>query len=453
MVENKSQKRITTRYVAQLPLAESSSKPVFYFDNHLKGFGVKVTSTGKKFIVDTKVQGKTVRVNIGSYTVISVEDARKRASALLGEMKNGTNPNVKKRVKKNTQKTFSDICKEYLECKPLKPLTRRDYEKHTSKTLADWYDKSFLEIDSDAAILLYRKLVEREITRGGVTRQVSPAQANQAFRFARAVFKFAKRHKDDARLPLLRENPIDILSENGLWDRVAERTNFVTKTQLKKLWKALWALKNDERTQDRETIRDLLLLILFTGLRLGEARDMKWEHVDLVEGTLTIFDPKNHHNHVLPLSDYLLRFFKQRKQKAAESAWVFPAARKEGKAQVQEFRKTIASVCEASGVVFTPHDLRRTFLTYADSMPARYSVFFTKRLANHKVNDVTSKYVRITLDDLRQCMQDITNFILQHADARRHRLGMFDPPAPDTPQKRIIRIKRNAPEVVTVSNG
>jgi len=46
-----------------------------------------------------------------------------------------------------------------------------------------------------------------------------------------------------------------------------------------------------------ETIRDYLLLILFTGLRREEALALTWKYIDFAAGTLTIPDPKNHVDH------------------------------------------------------------------------------------------------------------------------------------------------------------
>ena len=267
-------------------------------------------------------------------------------------------------------------------------------------------------------------------------------------RFARAVFTFAKRFRGADGLPLLRDNPVDVLSENRLWRKVNKRTRVIKKHQLPKLWAALWSLKNDSRSQNRETIRDFLLLMLFTGLRLGEARDLRWRDVDLDEGTLTIADPKNHQEHVLPLSDYLVRFLKQRKTQAGDSEWVFPASRNQGVAPVMEFRKTISGVCEESGVIFTPHDLRRSFLTFTKDLPSKYGPYFSKRLANHKINDVTADYIQINLEDLRKCMEDITDFILTHTGAKKSRIVMPTPPPVQPPQTRRIRVRK--PAVVTV---
>jgi integrase len=68
-------------------------------------------------------------------------------------------------------------------------------------------------------------------------------------------------------------------------------------------------IKNDSLGKNRETIRDYLLLVLFTGLRKEEAACLTWANVDLKTKTLKVNDTKNHLDHTLPLSIFSLIFF------------------------------------------------------------------------------------------------------------------------------------------------
>ena len=53
-----------------------------------------------------------------------------------------------------------------------------------------------------------------------------------------------------------------------------------------------------------------------------------------------------------------------------------------------------------SGVSFSAHDLRRTFITIAESLDI--SVYALKRLLNHKMtNDVTAGYIITDVERLR----------------------------------------------------
>ena len=60
----------------------------------------------------------------------------------------------------------------------------------------------------------------------------------------------------------------------------------------------------------------------------------------------------------------------------------------------------------------TVHDLRRTFITIAESLDI--SAYALKRLMNHKMNgDITASYIVTDVERLRKPMQKITDYILE----------------------------------------
>jgi integrase len=66
-----------------------------------------------------------------------------------------------------------------------------------------------------------------------------------------------------------------------------------------------------------------------------------------------------------------------------------------------------------SGVSFTLHDLRRTFITIAENIDI--SAYALKRLVNHKMtNDVTAGYIVSDVERLRKPMEQISRRILQY---------------------------------------
>lgn len=76
-----------------------------------------------------------------------------------------------------------------------------------------------------------------------------------------------------------------------------------------------------------------------------------------------------------------------------------------------EQRKKMTRDTKESGVAFTMHDLRRTFITVAESLDI--SAYAVKRLVNHKMNnDVTAGYIVNDVERLRKPMQTITDYFL-----------------------------------------
>ena len=89
------------------------------------------------------------------------------------------------------------------------------------------------------------------------------------------------------------------------------------------------------------------------------------------------------------MSDFLFELLSRRQEKD-NSEYVFPSTGKGG--YIIEPRKQTAKVIADSGVIFTIHDLRRTFITIAESLDI--SAYAVKRLINHKMtNDVTAGYI------------------------------------------------------------
>jgi integrase len=130
----------------------------------------------------------------------------------------------------------------------------------------------------------------------------------------------------------------------------------------------------------RHVVRDYLLFLILTGLRRGEAARLKWSDVDLKAKTFTIVDTKNREPHKLPLSDFLLKLLTERKEKK-ENPYVFPGPGPSGYLTDPERLKE--KVAEQSAVSFTLHDLRRTFITIAESLDI--PAYALKRLLNHKM--------------------------------------------------------------------
>src|SRR5476651_1779168 len=86
--------KFTKTFIDSLPLTDQPGKQVFYYDAHLKGFGLRVGNTVKTYIAETKINRKTVRVTIGKHGALAPEEARKLAKEKLATMAQNINPNA-----------------------------------------------------------------------------------------------------------------------------------------------------------------------------------------------------------------------------------------------------------------------------------------------------------------------------------------------------------------------
>lgn len=368
---------------------------VAYHDTKTPGLQLRITGAGAKtFCVFRRVNGKPERVTLGRYPAMTPEQARKKAAAVNATIAKGASPRAERKRAKLETKTLAEVFADYLESrKNLKPATVDGMEKTFRQVCPDWLGKPLTKITPD--------MVKKRHADHGENR--SKAAANLAMRYLRALFNFAAaEYQDDSGKPLVDGNPVKKLSQTKAWYRVDRRQTVIKPHELGTWFNAVLQLPNVDT-------RDYLIAVALTGMRKQEAQNLAWKDVDLTGRTFTIVDPKNHHDHTLPLSDYLLDMLTQRKA-VAVSDYVFGGAR----GRVSNFRYAQAAVTQASGVTFCVHDLRRTFATIAESLDI--PAYALKRLLNHaNGNDVTAGYIVANVERLREPMQKITDYVLKSA--------------------------------------
>lgn len=396
--------RITKSVVDRLnaPVAGQT----FTRDSELKGFAVRITTSGaKSFILEKRIDGKVKRLTLGRYPELTVEQARREAHKLLGQIAVGSNPIAEKKQKElqatTLQKAFDDFL---LARKNLKPRTLYDYQRLMKVAFPDWQNKALVDIS--------KEMIAKRHTKIGAER--GEAYANLAMRFLRALVNFSIAQYEDGRgNAIVRENPVARLTQTRAWYRVERRQTVIKSHQLTQWYQGVMSLNNGNSSQQSALVADYLLFLLFTGLRRQEAATLKWSDIDLLGRSFTIGNTKNREPLTLPLTDFLYNLLEKRKA-VADSDYVFAGSGKAG--YLVEPRAQVKKVIEVSGVPFTLHDLRRSYITIAESIDI--SAYALKRLVNHKMsNDVTAGYIVNDVERLREPMERITNHILRSISA------------------------------------
>jgi integrase len=365
----------------------------YVHDAKVNGLVLQITPTGtKSFQAYRKIGGKPVRVTLGRYPDMTIEQARKAALTALSKLAGGINPNDEKKAERARAITLREALDGYFEARrDLKPTTVKDMRVAFNETFSDWLEKPITKLSRD--------MVEKRHRDFGKER--SEARANLGMRYLRAVFNFAiDRYNDSEGNPIIADNPVSVLKRS--WFRVERRRTVIKSHEIQPWWEAVEGLSN-------RVAADYFKLVLLTGLRREEAMSLTWDCVDLKDRTLTVRDPKNRIDHTLPLPSYLLDLLQQRR---AESDGVYVFSGNRGR--LSNLRYALDAIEKASGISFTPHDLRRTFATIADSLDI--PGYALKALLNHKTGaDVTAGYVIVTPERLREPMQKITDFVLKAA--------------------------------------
>jgi integrase len=384
--------KLTKNAVDKLPTPENAA--TFYRDDEILGFGVKVFPSGTKtFFLEKRIEGKVRRMKIGRYGVLTADQARKEAVKLAGDIAKGGNP-VKAKAKIRLEaKTLQHAFDDYFQRRTLKPQTVFDIQRCMNECFPDWLDKPMKAITAD--------MISKRHRDHGAER--SEARSNLAMRYLRAVFNFAiESYLDTDGLPLITDNPVK-RAMNKAWFRVERRQTIIKPHELGAWVQAVMELPHAET-------RDFFMTVLLTGLRHQEALGLQWKNVDLAGKTLTVIDPKNHHDHTLPLSDYLLELLARRKAvSVSDDVFATPAGNR-----IKNIRFAQASVTKSCDVAFCVHDLRRTFATIAESLDV--PGYALKRLLNHaNGSDVTAGYIVNSPERLREPMQKVTDYVLKSA--------------------------------------
>lgn len=376
--------KLTQLSINKIPIPVNKQK--IYYDDNLKGFAVRVTSTGiKSYCLEKKMGNKLRRITISRTNELSLDDAKKEAQKLLGSIAIGANPYLERKMSGEKYVNIYDIFQMYLHArKHLSISTINTYNRVMNNYLKEWHVLTPCFITKE---MISKKHIE-------LAEEHDPATANLTMTLLKSIYNFYKAMNDDVNI----KNPVDVLSTTRSWYKIPVRKNYIKKNQLKQWHTAL--------NKCSLTMKDYLLFVLFTGLRSQEAATLKWEQVDFKSRTFKILDTKNKVPHELPMSDFLysLLFYRDK-----SGVYVFSGTGKKG--HIVNNQSALKNIIAECGVKFMVHDLRRTFATIADSLDI--SSYTLKRLLNHKSTaDVTAGYIGSDIERLRKPMEEISQFIL-----------------------------------------
>ena len=381
--------RLTKRTVETLPHPDAGQ--TLYRDDSLSGFGLRVGTRSKVFFAEGQVQRRTVRVTIGRADLLSPEVARQKAKALLGDMASGQNPNRAKRAQVETAVTLSSAFEAFFKAKPhLATWTVDGYSRTAKLYLGDWAEKPIRDITRQMVLSRHQRVAE---TRGAVT-------ANNVMRHLRSVYNWVAATQDD-----FPPNPVAILTQARAWTKERRRRTLIAQHNLPAWWQAVMA--------ETEHARDFLWIALLTGMRRSEIATLKWDHVDLVGRSFHLPKTKNGDPLDLPMSNFVASLIESRRELVGQTEWVFPSTGETG--HMVTTKSFTRRVVKASGVSFTLHDLRRTFITIAESLDI--PAYALKRLLNHRADsDVTGGYIVIDAERLRAPVERVAARILELCD-------------------------------------
>ncbi|WP_333876382.1 tyrosine-type recombinase/integrase [Methylobacter sp.] len=375
--------------IRELPSPKSGRAD--YYDTGCPKLTCRVSDTGNKSFVVLKktADGKTQRITLGRFPDMTVSDARKKAQAALVDLANGINPIEEKRKQRFRNITLMELFSRYLADKSgLREASIKDYTKimNSPAGFADWLNKPINEITRDMV------LARRKQFTGG---------ADNKMRVLRLLMNYA------IALKAVDENPVDVLRDGALWAKPTRRKRMIPSDNIKDWYEAVLHLENEQA-------KVYLLLLLHTGLRDQDVRYLEWSDIDFKNDCFTARDTKNHSDFTAYIAPQIKPYLRTLHGKTGAGRYVFPGGNKDGVMDVP--RKPIAQICKKTGITFSSHDLKRTFLTIGEAAMIPFSLL--KALANHATDgDVTGGYINPEANTLRQATFKIADTIQDRVTA------------------------------------
>jgi integrase len=360
----------------------TSSAPAFLWDDQLIGFGVKALPSGtKKFFVKyrTGAGGRLAKqrwIGLGAFGQLTCDQARAQAQQVLAAIARGEDPQgakFKLRKAPRLDDLWSKFATDYLPRR--KPVTRREYE-------SQWRDI----IKPQLGKLLVEGITRADMDKLHKGLAATPYRANRVLALCSRLMNVAEAIEWRQQ----GTNPCRYV------ERFKERarTRYLTGPELSRLGESLKHLVAIGDVQPSAS--NAIKLLLFSGARLNEILQAKWDWVDLERQLILLPDSKTGEKPIFLSAAALEILHAQREMQAdCPSDYIF-AGRSAGKHMIN-LRKPWMRVCQHAGITGVRlHDLRHTAASVAVGQGA--SLAIVGRLLGHTQAQTTMRYAHVDTD-------------------------------------------------------
>lgn len=392
-----------TRFIFTKPKLEALPAPLTgqktYFDTKpgVRGLILLVTQNRvKTFYVRRRSKGEeSKRILVGRFPDVSVEQARRKAEEINGNLALGIDPTAKSAALRE-EPTLEKLFEVYLEEPRKRGGTRTERTVSEYKKLFDSYLKPYHK--KKLSTLTHDAL--SELTRAVATKNGKYA-SNRLLGLVKALYNFAIDRKK-----LKVENPaIGIVAQPE-----TSRDRRLWPDELAALFKVL-------DTDAPADLKHFVYLALLTGARRWNLLTMEWDDVLLLERRIwRIRQTKNGQPQNVALVDEAVEILQARLDVRSESKYVFPGNGASG--HLTDVMESWGTALKRAGIKdLRLHDLRRTLASY--QADAGVPLDTIGRTLNHLSSTATKIYARMAMDPVRQAMQAGTGAMLKAAGRER----------------------------------
>ena len=362
------------------------NKRHYFYDTKIKGLELMVTDQGtKSFKVYRKFNGKPVRVTLGKYPEMTIENARKEAQRVIADMISGKNPNEEKKNIRN-EITFGEVFEIFMErhSKVMKKTWKAD-EGEIKRFLSTWFNKKLSTISKQ----------EIQLTHEKIKKENGLYQANRMLARIHIIYNKAIEWGWNG------TNPASSIKKF----KEKSRDRFLHPDELPRFFESL-------KTEPNSTIKDYIYVSLFTGARKSNVLSMKWEDINFERCEWLIPETKNGESLRVHLTEKVIDILKNRLQSSPNSKWVFESIGKTG--HLVEPKSGWKRILQRAGIKdLRLHDLRRTLGSWQAATGA--NSYIIGRSLGHKNQQSTAIYARLSIDPIKESVEKAAQAMLKHA--------------------------------------
>jgi integrase len=354
---------LTKSNVATLALSAGKTQEIFW-DADLTGFGLSVRRH-KTYIIRYRAGVTQRTITLGRTNKMTLNQAKEKAQKLFAQILLGADPQADRRAAREVVRiSFRSAVDQYLKWKEgeVRPASHRVIKTYlTSET----YFGSFARYD---LVAITRQIVAARLAE--IREKVSDISAGSARAVLSAAFTRLMQEG------FCDHNPVEGTKPQ---DERSQRERALSDDELVKVWKAC---------DDAGEYGAILKLMILTGCRRQEIGSLRWDEVDLDEGTLTIpgSRAKNGRTHVLPLPPLALSILQSVPCRAGRDL-VFGDRSAEGFVSWARAKEALNDGLADPWVI---HDLRRTFRTGLSKLGVLKDI--AERCVNHSRERIVDTY-------------------------------------------------------------